>query len=118
MRAFWRARSIRRSLDNRFIEKRRVGSYPWSQARRELEPYESQGLYEAILGKVSAIEAALAAPVASLSEAQVSDLRARLKNIAVAPGLIGTQLDDRFSTPEGRAQIVRDIPLGREGTAE
>jgi 3-oxoacyl-[acyl-carrier protein] reductase len=37
---------------------------------------------------------------------------------AVAPGLIGTQFHDRFSTPEGRAQTVRGIPLGREGTAE
>ena len=37
---------------------------------------------------------------------------------AVAPGLIGTQFHERFSTPEGRAQTVRGIPLGREGTAE
>jgi 3-oxoacyl-[acyl-carrier protein] reductase len=37
---------------------------------------------------------------------------------AIAPGLIGTQFHDRFSTPEGRAQTVRGIPLGREGTAE
>jgi len=37
---------------------------------------------------------------------------------AVAPGLIGTQFHDRFSTLEGRAQTVRGIPLGREGTAE
>jgi len=37
---------------------------------------------------------------------------------AVAPGLIGTQFHDRFSTPEGRAQTVRGIPLGREGTPE
>ncbi|HWU41036.1 MAG TPA: glucose 1-dehydrogenase [Candidatus Acidoferrum sp.] len=37
---------------------------------------------------------------------------------AVAPGLIGTQFHDRFSTPESRAQTVRGIPLGREGTPE
>ncbi len=37
---------------------------------------------------------------------------------AVAPGLIGTQFHDRFSTLEGRAQTVRGIPLGRKGTAE
>jgi 3-oxoacyl-[acyl-carrier protein] reductase len=37
---------------------------------------------------------------------------------AVAPGLIGTQFHDRFSTPEGRAATVRSIPLGREGAAE
>lgn len=37
---------------------------------------------------------------------------------AVAPGLIGTQFHDRFSTPEDRAQTVRGIPLGREGRPE
>jgi 3-oxoacyl-[acyl-carrier protein] reductase len=37
---------------------------------------------------------------------------------AVAPGLIATQFHDRFSTPEGRAQTVRGIPLGREGAAD
>ena len=37
---------------------------------------------------------------------------------AVAPGLIGTQFHDRFSTPEGRAATVRAIPLAREGAAE
>ncbi len=37
---------------------------------------------------------------------------------AIAPGQIGTQFHDRFSTPEGRAATVRTIPLGREGTAD
>ena len=37
---------------------------------------------------------------------------------AVAPGQIGTQFHNRFSTPEGRANTVKTIPLGREGTAE
>ncbi len=37
---------------------------------------------------------------------------------AVAPGQIATQFHDRFSTPEGRANTVRTIPLGREGAAE
>lgn len=35
---------------------------------------------------------------------------------SVAPGLIGTQFHDRFSTPEGRATTVGRTPLGREGT--
>ncbi len=35
---------------------------------------------------------------------------------SVAPGLIGTQFHDRFSTPEGRAATVAKTPLGREGT--
>jgi 3-oxoacyl-[acyl-carrier protein] reductase len=34
----------------------------------------------------------------------------------VAPGLIGTQFHDRFSTAEGRAAGVARTPLGREGT--
>jgi len=33
---------------------------------------------------------------------------------AVPPGQIATQFHERFSTPEGRAQTVRTIPLGRE----
>jgi 3-oxoacyl-[acyl-carrier protein] reductase len=37
---------------------------------------------------------------------------------AVAPGQIGTQFHDRFSTPEGRANTVKTIPLGREGRAD
>jgi 3-oxoacyl-[acyl-carrier protein] reductase len=37
---------------------------------------------------------------------------------AVAPGQIGTQFHDRFSTPEGRANTIKTIPLGREGLAE
>jgi 3-oxoacyl-[acyl-carrier protein] reductase len=35
---------------------------------------------------------------------------------SVAPGLIGTQFHDRFSTPEGRAMTVARTPLAREGT--
>jgi NAD(P)-dependent dehydrogenase (short-subunit alcohol dehydrogenase family) len=37
---------------------------------------------------------------------------------AVAPGQIATQFHDRFSTPEGRANTVKTIPLGREGEAD
>ncbi|HET7095108.1 MAG TPA: glucose 1-dehydrogenase [Thermomicrobiales bacterium] len=37
---------------------------------------------------------------------------------SVAPGLIGTQFHDRFSTPEGRAKTVARTPLGREGTPQ
>ncbi|MCX5571356.1 SDR family NAD(P)-dependent oxidoreductase [Kaistia nematophila] len=34
----------------------------------------------------------------------------------VAPGLIGTQFHDRFSTPEGRKATVDRTPVRREGT--
>jgi len=37
---------------------------------------------------------------------------------AVAPGLIGTQFHDRFSTAEGRLATVGRTPLGREGTPD
>lgn len=37
---------------------------------------------------------------------------------SVAPGLIGTQFHDRFSTSQGRAATVGRTPLGREGTPE
>jgi 3-oxoacyl-[acyl-carrier protein] reductase len=37
---------------------------------------------------------------------------------SVAPGLIGTQFHDRFSTAEGRLATVGRTPLGREGTPE
>jgi 3-oxoacyl-[acyl-carrier protein] reductase len=35
---------------------------------------------------------------------------------SVAPGLIGTQFHDRFSTPEGRRKTVERTPLAREGS--
>jgi 3-oxoacyl-[acyl-carrier protein] reductase len=37
---------------------------------------------------------------------------------SVAPGLIGTQFHDRFSTAEGRQAAVNRTPLGREGTPD
>lgn len=37
---------------------------------------------------------------------------------SLAPGLIGTQFHDQFSTPEGRKAAVARTPLGREGTPE
>lgn len=37
---------------------------------------------------------------------------------SVAPGLIGTQFHDQFSTPEGRLAVVGRTPLAREGHPE
>ncbi|MGI8406399.1 MAG: SDR family NAD(P)-dependent oxidoreductase [Thermomicrobiales bacterium] len=37
---------------------------------------------------------------------------------SVAPGLIGTQFHDKFSTAEGRQAAVSRTPLGREGTPD
>ena len=55
------------------------------------------------------------------SQRRVGRKEAPVKGIrvnAVAPGQIATQFHERFGTPEGRAQTVRTIPLGREGKAE
>jgi 3-oxoacyl-[acyl-carrier protein] reductase len=37
---------------------------------------------------------------------------------AIAPGVITTPFHDKYSTPEQRAKMVEQIPLGREGTPE
>jgi hypothetical protein len=62
IRAFWERRSIGRSLDNRFIEKRRMGTLPGSDARRELDRPEYRALCEIISRELSAIHEALAGP--------------------------------------------------------
>ena len=36
----------------------------------------------------------------------------------VAPGLIGTQFHDRFSSPEGQKATIARTPLAREGTPQ
>lgn len=81
IRAFWEARSIRRSLDNRFIEKRKVGEYPWSYARRELEPPESRAMLDTMAWEMSAIQESLGGGVATLPEPHLGDLQARVKDI-------------------------------------
>jgi hypothetical protein len=81
VRAFWDGRSIRRSLDNRFIEKRKAGTYPWSYARRDLDPLERGVLLQAIRRDLGAIQCALAAGPLTLSESQRRALEARLKDV-------------------------------------
>jgi len=81
IRAFWEARSIRRSLDNRFIEKRRAGSYPWSYVRRQLDSPERLALLGTITQELSAIQASLAGLESSHAGPHAGELRARLKDI-------------------------------------
>jgi hypothetical protein len=81
IRAFWSGRSIRRSLDHRFIEKRRPGPWPWSAARRTLDAVESHALLEAIAGDLAAIARALAEPRPAVTGADAASLRDRVAEI-------------------------------------
>lgn len=81
IRAFRCGRSIRRSLDHRFIEKRRTGPWPWSAARRPLDPAEARALLAAVAADLAAIAQALAEPRPAAAGAHARRLRARVAEI-------------------------------------
>jgi hypothetical protein len=81
IRAFWEARSIRRGLDNRFIEKCKAGSYPWSYVRRELDASKRLALVMTITRELSAIQESLAGLESTQAEPHTGELRGRLKDI-------------------------------------
>lgn len=101
IRAFWDGRSIRRSLDNRFIEKRKAGTYPWSYARRELDPAERGALLEAISAELTGIQGCLSEARATLPDDQRLELGARVKHI----------LDWSPKALEGDARRFRSVYL-------
>jgi radical SAM superfamily enzyme YgiQ (UPF0313 family) len=59
LRAFHASRSLRRTLDNRVVEKRKTGRHAWSYTRRELDLRERRALVEAVREDVRAVRAAL-----------------------------------------------------------
>jgi hypothetical protein len=81
IRAFWGDRSIRRSLDNRYVEKRRVGRYGWRHARRVLSDEEVGRLLGEGREELSAVAASLSAGVAGVGAAHAGMLLERLRPI-------------------------------------
>jgi 3-oxoacyl-[acyl-carrier protein] reductase len=66
-------------------------------------------------GNGAAIYAASKGAVVSFTRALSREVGPKgIRVNAVAPGQIATQFHERFSTPEGRANTIKTIPLGRE----
>ena len=83
IRAFWDGRSIRRGLDDRFVEKRKTGPYPWSFARRELAPAERLALLDGVVREISAIRDGVRGGSSGLPKGEAADLCERLTAVLV-----------------------------------
>ena len=89
IRAFWDGRSIRRGLDDRFVEKRKTGPYPWSFARRELAPAERLALLDGVVREISAIRDRVCGGSSGLPKGEAADLCGRLTAVlAWTPGAL------------------------------
>jgi len=65
------------------------------------------------------IYAAAKAAVATMTIAMAKEFAPfGIRVNSVLPGLIETRFHEQFSTPERRAQVAQQTPLGRNGTAE
>ncbi len=69
-------------------------------------------------GGGSGVYAAAKAAVATLTIAMAREFgKYRIRVNSVLPGLIETRFHEQFSTPERRAKVAKDTPLGRNGAA-
>jgi radical SAM superfamily enzyme YgiQ (UPF0313 family) len=70
------------SDQHRFIEKRKVGNYPWSYARRELDPPEGRALCDTISRELRAIHEGLGGrQTQALPASHLVNLQGRVKDI-------------------------------------
>ncbi len=81
IRAFWEQRSVRRSLDNRFVVRRRAGPWPWSCERQELSRTDWLPLVNAITEEMFVLRSALDGRVGNLSQADAFEVRDRVAAI-------------------------------------
>ncbi len=81
IRAFWERRSVRRSLDNRFIERRRVGPFPWSVERRELARAEWHALLGRIHEELAAVRDGIDAAGCGAPRGRLAELKYRMTEI-------------------------------------
>ncbi len=105
IRAFWSGRSIRRSLDHRFIETRRAGPYPWRAARRTLEAAEARALLAAIARDLEATAEALEGPPPAVAGPHGGMLRERLAEI------LGWTPEALEADAAGFSRVYRPIPI-------
>jgi radical SAM superfamily enzyme YgiQ (UPF0313 family) len=103
LRASWDGRSIRRSLDHRFVERRRTGRHPWRHVRRELSAAEAGALLETIRRDLRAVrDAARRVPAAEAGRATLGE---RLDAVLAWTA-------ERLAAEAGRfAAVYRPVPV-------
>lgn len=69
-------------------------------------------------GAGSGLYAAAKGAVHTLTIAMAKEFAPDIRVNTIVPGLIETRFHEQFSTPERRAKVAKETPLGRNGTAE